>query len=733
MKTTRGHATAALVLALALVPARAVHADNQSQREALMTEINALLGEMRSKLDAVPGSSSTYEIDDARDKANQVKRKAQDLQNVKEGDSTADRMSSYYPGYADRFRESADYLKSMKDAWLRQADARLWEKCQDADRKLRDDVSRFLDKNDPRGLTEIPRLAEEAQRQLQGPLGKADETHKQMEGWKGYARNFSESDGEWSGVSSELREAADGIWERWKERHEAIHLKCDDLAKGKYHPFVVAALEKLADSDKSRASLYERLDKSLGEAASYLSGIAGRSGLSELDNAVGLSDQLLATLETLKNARGEDEKAKRISDAWPDKVKEYRRAVEVLRLAKAQQFVIDRAPEVCKNADAELGALIQKYVGSPELADEGLQVINERAEKLGGEYRGRLEAAEKKREELERYRDEAMRFGFDEGAWRPVKENLHEGAKGIYGYYKGKLDEARSACGNLALGLANPVVQDGLKRLGDTTKNAVAELEAVKSDYEAWKRDRSSGFLQYYHDDTYAIRDAFCNYDGDDPDKFKRVMDDIASRSQNRLQTSFDDLERRATELIARLDRIKGDTSISGKERSALRSKIVAALARLQKSKGKGLMRGMNDPKVRARVEYGKTAHKSKQDSCDAKEVVIEGKRIDCVKVSSHVCRVIEIKPENPGAIAHGHDQVEGYLHQLESLLASGGVDAFGSGDLRIFKQCMWVPTQQEAAEGKKPRLDLTTAVETYDYCPSVDEVVEVQPEAGGE
>src|SRR5258705_11355971 len=99
-------------------------------------------------------------------------------------------MASYYPGYADRFRESADYLKSMKDAYLKQADARLWEKCQDADRKLRDDVTRFVDRNDPQGLEAIPRLAEDAQRQIQGPLGKADETSKQMESWKGYARNF---------------------------------------------------------------------------------------------------------------------------------------------------------------------------------------------------------------------------------------------------------------------------------------------------------------------------------------------------------------------------------------------------------------------------------------------------------------------------------------------------------------------------------------------------------------
>ncbi len=734
MNTGRGKATLALVLTLAMTPAEPAHADDvEDKRRVLIIEINYLLKEMRDRLDRVPGSSSYYEIDESRSKASEVKKKAEELRNVKGSDSTADKLSSYYPGYADKFRESADHLKSMKDARIRQGETKLWERCQDADRKLRDDVSRFLDKNDPRGLTEIPRLAEEAQRQFQDPVRKADDTHRQMDSWKGYARNFSESDGEWSGVSSELREGADGLWDQWKQAHEATHMKCDDLLKGKYHPHVVTAMEKLADSDKSRASLYERLDKSLEQAASYLSGVAGRSGMSELDNAVGLADQLLSTIDTLKSARGEDDKAKRISDSWPDKVKEYRRAVEVLRLAKAQQFVIDRAPEVCKNAEQELSALVQKYTGNPELADEGLQVITERAEKLGNEYRGRLEAAEKKRDEIERYQNEAMRFTFDEGKWRGVKDNLHEGAKGIYGYFKSKHEEAKSACGKLALGVANPAVQEGLKRLGDTTKNAVAELEAVKTDYETWKRDRKSGFLQYYHDDTYAIRDAFCNYDDAEPDKLEKVLADIMSRSQNRLQASYDDLERRAMEMVARLDRIKGDTSISGKERSALRSKVVAALQRLQKSKGKGLLRGMNDPKVRSRVEYGKTAHKSKQDSCLAKEVDVGGGFIDCVRVSSNECQVIEIKPNNGYAKAVGKKQVEGYEQKLQSTLKSGGPDAFKSGALRVFQGCLWVPTKEEEAQGKKPILNLKTDVETYEYCPNVDEVVESQPDVGGD
>ena len=73
MKTMRSKATAALVLALALVPARAVRADDPGQRDALVREINGLLGEMRSTLDAVPGSSSS--INDERAQRAQTRAK----------------------------------------------------------------------------------------------------------------------------------------------------------------------------------------------------------------------------------------------------------------------------------------------------------------------------------------------------------------------------------------------------------------------------------------------------------------------------------------------------------------------------------------------------------------------------------------------------------------------------------------------------------------------------------
>jgi hypothetical protein len=52
-----------------------------------------------------------------------------------------------------------------------------------------------------------------------------------------------------------------------------------------------------------------------------------------------------------------------------------------------------------------------------------------------------------------------------------------------------------------------------------------------------------------------------------------------------------------------------------------------------------GVMLGMNNPTIRARVEYGKDKHKELQDSCscDARELSLSSGRPDCVKFDRYL------------------------------------------------------------------------------------------------
>jgi hypothetical protein len=568
-----------------------------------------------------------------------------------------------------------------------------------------------VEKNDPRGMVDIPRLAEEAQRAVEGPLRAADETHRQMEGWKGYARNFSESHGGWSDVTSELRDAADGLWDQWRQRHEATHMKCDDLARGKGHPHVVKALEKLADSDKARDALYQRMDQMLEQIAGLLSDIPGRSGTSELDSALGLADQLLAALDTLKNARGEDEKARRVSDAWPDKVKAFRRSIEVLKLAKAQQNVIDRAPEVCKTAEQELDALVRKYLADPDDAEAGVKAITERAERLGNEFRGRLEAAQKKREEIERYTSEAMRFDFDENKWRPVKDRVHEAARGILRYFDERLAQAKSECGRLAQGVQHPIVVDALKKLGDTRGAAQKVYDKVKAEYEQWKADRKDlrPGGRFRQENVDKIRLALC--DGDElqlEDRVKNAADRAAQAMQERKNALLGRLQKLIDELKA-VETSK-DSVLGDLVRKLLKN-MRAAYKRLDEAGVSTVLRGANNPKLNAYMEIGRRKHKDLQSRCTKAEVEVPGGRIDCVNVSSSHCEVIEIKPNNEAARAKGREQLARYKSAIEDMHSNGRLPD-------LFKPCV-----------KNGKVEIEYDVEVYEFCPVPIEEIDTPTE----
>jgi hypothetical protein len=80
-----------------------------------------------------------------------------------------------------------------------------------------------------------------------------------------------------------------------------------------------------------------------------------------------------------------------------------------------------------------------------------------------------------------------------------------------------------------------------------------------------------------------------------------------------------------------------------------------------------GIMKGANNPQVRAAMDYGMDQHEKKQKDlgCDDKEVeVAGGRKADCVKFTeSDGCVVIEIKPDTYSeskAIAQAKSYIDG-------------------------------------------------------------------------
>ena len=59
-----------------------------------------------------------------------------------------------------------------------------------------------------------------------------------------------------------------------------------------------------------------------------------------------------------------------------------------------------------------------------------------------------------------------------------------------------------------------------------------------------------------------------------------------------------------------------------------------------------GTMNGANNPRIRAKMDYGKEMHVRKQSDyrCDEKEVVLSSGRPDCILFTENDCQVIVVQ-----------------------------------------------------------------------------------------
>ena len=238
------------------------------------------------------------------------------------------------------------------------------------------------------------------------------------------------------------------------------------------------------------------------------------------------------------------------------------------------------------------------------------------------------------------------------------------------------------------------------------------QMKDVLKDWGAWKELRRDLAAKYVVN-ADRIRMAIC--DGDEEQIVSRV-EDAEKAAQGNLKSGYETLYKELEQLIARLDKLESDKYV-GDDARKWRGVMRGAKTRLDKvlSDG-GILQGASNAKVRARIETGKKKHESYQSSssnCTAYEVPVSGGKIDCVKVESGWCNIIEIKPNNDKAVAKGWDQVKRYTAEL--LDAYRGKDS--SKVPEVFRQCF---SNDDAKE-----LQLKTNVVTYDFCPVPDEDID--------
>lgn len=466
-------------------PARAGEEDD---RRRLIDEIESTLREVAGDLDGLAGDSSSSDVDRALDRTSRVRDKLRDLERVQGDDSKAREMVSRYPGYIDKFREAAQALKQLKDG-QRSLDEQP-RRCQDKTRELADKIRSYVDKNDPDGVTEIPRLAKEYGRPVAEMLSRAERQKDEYGRLRDRARYFSESDGRWSDVRSELHDAASEIFDQWNRRYDETRKECEELAKEERARAVEDAIRKLTEGANGRQILIKELTQEVAETVPLVTDVEADSSDSDVKSAARNADDMKRLLDRLRSAQGEDKRAKEIAEKWPREVDAMNTALMMVDDMKDLQTLTDRAPERCKTEDEKIvraaDALerldAESDLSSVERAEDELESTLRTARE------GLLEALRKAAEARSNMESLQSRA---KGAWsagvselKPIDEELDESADDIAKHYASSHEAAKTRCAAPSSGGSHPAAKKArTKMFGDCTKDQFRSLRQPVTEY----------------------------------------------------------------------------------------------------------------------------------------------------------------------------------------------------------------------------------------------------------
>lgn len=228
-------------------------------------------------------------------------------------------------------------------------------------------------------------------------------------------------------------------------------------------------------------------------------------------------------------------------------------------------------------------------------------------------------------------------------------------------------------------------------------------LEDILKDWGAWKELRRELAASYVVN-ADKVRMAIC--DGDEEHIVSRV-EDAEEDAQGNLKGGYETLDKELDQLIERIHKLENEKSV-GAEARQWRGVMKGAQAKLEKVlQDGGILQGVKNAKVRARIQIGIDKHEQLQTGCTANEYQIPNGRIDCVNVSDGHCEVIEIKPKNDKALAKGREQLDGYKRTIEGLHADNKLP-------ELLQRCV--------NDGK---LNIQYDIETYEFCPVPDEDID--------
>jgi hypothetical protein len=360
------------------------------------------------------------------------------------------------------FRESAGHLTKLKDNQGGMKD--LLPFCENLDKDLATRIAGYVEKKDPLGVEELAKLAGSLRRRVDEMWRDAERGKENMQRWQSNAKRFSETDGKWSEVKSELHTSADEVYQAWESDWKAAEQGCANLRRGAEHPKVDEAVKLLASFSKGRDEIIKEAEGHLDAAAQLLNGADKDSDDRDVTSALQKAADVEASLTRLKPAAGADARANELVEKWPRYVEAYRFGVGQLLELKRAQFTEDGGAAKCQLQDDALVDYISKFKTPAEIPQ-----VEAKAAEAQRAADAALQVAREQHRKMTTWNDNAQKLSISDGKWGYVTGYVRGAAQGCFDHWKRSLEATEKACGDVAKGVSHPKVEQVIKMLRGRT------------------------------------------------------------------------------------------------------------------------------------------------------------------------------------------------------------------------------------------------------------------------
>ncbi|MBK9031041.1 MAG: hypothetical protein IPL61_06855 [Myxococcales bacterium] len=520
--------------------------------------------------------------------------------------------------------------------------------CTSRDQELVRKAREYESKNDPDGLTELPRQTATVQDAVKRELYDLQQHDSRMDDYADDADDFR-GDGPWRDLASTVAQTAQTSFGLWRKSYESAKSSCANLERGLDHPTIKEILANLSNSAGGRKAIIEQLNKDARSLASTLAGVSEDSGLGSVQQAKALLQSIERGIESLGRTATTDKETRVILEKWPEGIRQLKEAIDDLEDLKVHQHDMDPLPERCLAKERE----IQEAIARNGSDTDGIDDLPKLADAIAQPVVAGLDKAKDRMREESDDLQRAKAISASEGPWRDVTAAEQRDADETFKTFEDSFKKTEQACANIVKGKDAPAVKEATERL---RRGATDGSSTLERSVDAWVVAARATYITDC-DAKRQMWEAECGSDrepsGEDSDVDAQ---EISRRVEGEMRDRMKPLLERLPELQQQVDVLLAKRETKA-QAAPLAAKLKTERQRLERLSESGRWKGSNRPYNQLATSYGKEQHvrMHKDFSCQlpldpTRPLKFEGAEHlypDCIIVTDNSCEIIEFKPES--------------------------------------------------------------------------------------